>query len=215
MDNKLIELLQEKPIIVPKIIFNKYKKLNITEEELILLIYMINMGNKVTYNPELFSKELDINKYKVMELINSLFEKQIINVIVEKNSLNKTEEYIVFDLLYNKLIKEIIGVEEKTEEVGNDIFTIFEQELGRTISPMEYDMIKTWVTDYNKEIVVEALKEAVYNGVNSFRYIDKILSEWNKKGLKTKDDVIKDKNNYRNKKKENVEYFEYNWLEDE
>ncbi len=215
MDNKLIELLQEKPIIVPKIIFNKYKKLNITEEELILLIYMINMGNKVTYNPELFSKELDINKYKVMELINSLFEKQIINVIVEKNSLNKTEEYIVFDLLYNKLIKEIIGVEEKTEEVGNDIFTIFEQELGRTISPMEYDMIKTWVTNYNKEIVIEALKEAVYNGVNSFRYIDKILSEWNKKGLKTKDDVIRDKNNYRNKKKENVDYFEYNWLEEE
>ncbi len=215
MDNKLIELLQEKPIVVPKIIFNKYKKLNITEEELILLIYMINVGNKVTYNPELFSNELDINKYKAMELINSLFEKQIINIIVEKNQYNKTEEYIVFDLLYNKLIKEIIGVEEKTEEVGNDIFTIFEQELGRTISPMEYDMIKTWVTDYNKEIVVEALKEAVYNGVNSFRYIDKILSEWNKKGLKTKDDVIKDKNNYRNKKKENVEYFEYNWLEDE
>ena len=215
MDNKLLELLQEKPIVVPKIIFNKYKKLNITEEELILLIYMINVGNKVTYNPELFSNELDINKYKAMELINSLFEKQIINIIVEKNQYNKTEEYIVFDLLYNKLIKEIIGAEDKKEEVGNDIFTIFEQELGRTISPMEYDMIKTWVTDYNKEIVVEALKEAVYNGVNSFRYIDKILSEWNKKGLKTKDDVIKDKNNYRNKKKENVEYFEYNWLEDE
>ena len=215
MDNKLLELLQEKPIVVPKIIFNKYKKLNITEEELILLIYMINVGNKVTYNPELFSNELDINKYKAMELINSLFEKQIINIIVEKNQYNKTEEYIVFDLLYNKLIKEIIGIEDKKEEIGNDIFTIFEQELGRTISPMEYDMIKTWVTDYNKEIVVEALKEAVYNGVNSFRYIDKILSEWNKKGLKTKDDVIKDKNNYRNKKKENVEYFEYNWLEDE
>ena len=215
MDNKLLELLQEKPIVVPKIIFNKYKKLNITEEELILLIYMINIDSKVTYNPELFSKELDINKYKVMELINSLFEKQIINIVVEKNQYNKTEEYIVFDLLYNKLIKEIIGGEEKKEEIDNDIFTIFEQELGRTISPMEYDMIKTWVTDYNKEIVIEALKEAVYNGVNSFRYIDKILSEWNKKGIKTKDDVIRDKNNYRNKKKENVEYFEYNWLEDE
>ena len=215
MDDKLLELLQEKPIVIPKIIFNKYKKLNITEEELILLIYMINIDSKVTYNPELFSKELDINKYKVMELINSLFEKQIINIVVEKNQYNKTEEYIVFDLLYNKLIKEIIGGEEKKEEIDNDIFTIFEQELGRTISPMEYDMIKTWVTDYNKEIVIEALKEAVYNGVNSFRYIDKILSEWNKKGLKTKDDVIRDKNNYRNKKKENVEYFEYNWLEDE
>ena len=214
MDSKLIELLQEKPIIIPKIIFNKYKKLNITEEELILLIYMINIGNKVTYNPELFSKELDINKYKIMELINSLFEKQIINIVVEKNSINKTEEYIVFDLLYNKLIKDIIG-EEKEEEISNDIFTIFEQELGRTISPMEYDMIKTWIIDYNREILIEALKEAVYNGVNSFRYIDKILIEWHKKGLKTKEDVIKDKNNYRNKKKENVEYFEYNWLEDE
>jgi len=214
MDEKILELLQSKPIVIPRTIFKTYKKLNITEEELILLLFMIDMGNKLVYNPEYFTEELGINKYKVMELINDLYEKKIIDIVVEKNNLNKTEEYITLDLLYHKLINDILDKKEEIEVDNSDIFSIFENELGRTISPMEYDMIKGWITDFNKEVVIEALKEAVYNGVNNFRYIDKILFEWNKKGIKTKEDVIKDKNVYRTKK-EKVDYFEYNWLEDE
>lgn len=214
MDEKMLTLLQSKPIIIPRIIFKTYKKLNITEEELVLLLSMIDMGNKIVYNPEYFTSELGMNKYKVMELINDLYEKKIIDIVVEKNNLNKTEEYIMLDLLYHKLINDILDKKEEKEVDNSDIFSIFENEMGRTISPMEYDMIKGWLTDYNKDVVIEALKEAVYNGVNNFRYIDKILFEWNKKGIKTKEDVIKDKNVYR-AKKEKVDYFEYNWLEDE
>ena len=214
MDEKIITLLQEKPLVIPKIIFKTYKKLNITEEELILLLFMIDSGNKMIYNPEYFTEELGFNKYKVMELINDLYEKKIIDIIVEKNNLNKSEEYITLDLLYHKLVNDILDKQDDVEVDNSDIFSIFENEMGRTISPMEYDMVKGWITDYNKEVVIEALKEAVYNGVNNFRYIDKILFEWRKKGIKTKDDVIKDKNVYRTKK-EKVDYFEYNWLEEE
>jgi len=214
MDEKIITLLQEKPLVIPKIIFKTYKKLNITEEELILLLFMIDSGNKMIYNPEYFTEELGFNKYKVMELINDLYEKKIIDIIVEKNNLNKSEEYITLDLLYHKLVNDILDKQDDVEVDNSDIFSIFENEMGRTISPMEYDMVKGWITDYNKEVVIEALKEAVYNGVNNFRYIDKILFEWKKKGIKTKDDVIKDKNVYRTKK-EKVDYFEYNWLEEE
>ena len=214
MDEKIITLLQEKPLVIPKIIFKTYKKLNITEEELILLLFMIDSGNKMIYNPEYFTEELGFNKYKVMELINDLYEKKIIDIIVEKNNLNKSEEYISLDLLYHKLVNDILDKQDDVEVDNSDIFSIFENEMGRTISPMEYDMVKGWITDYNKEVVIEALKEAVYNGVNNFRYIDKILFEWKKKGIKTKDDVIKDKNVYRTKK-EKVDYFEYNWLEEE
>jgi len=214
MDEKIITLLQEKPLVIPKIIFKTYKKLNITEEELILLLFMIDSGNKMIYNPEYFTEELGFNKYKVMELINDLYVKKIIDIIVEKNNLNKSEEYITLDLLYHKLVNDILDKQDDVEVDNSDIFSIFENEMGRTISPMEYDMVKGWITDYNKEVVIEALKEAVYNGVNNFRYIDKILFEWKKKGIKTKDDVIKDKNVYRTKK-EKVDYFEYNWLEEE
>ena len=56
---------------------------------------------------------------------------------------------------------------------------------------MQYEIIKAWIEEkkYSEEIIIGALKEAVYNGVSNFRYIDKILYEWSKKGIKTMNDV--------------------------
>ena len=214
MDEKIISLMTERPVIIPRIIFNNYKRLNITEEELVILIFIIDLGNKIRYNPDIFVNELNIEKFKVMELINSLYEKKLINIIVEKNEFNKTEEFILLDLLYNKILN--LFKETKDNNIENtDIFSIFESEFGRTLSPMEYEIIKGWVSEtFSYELIVEALKEAVYNQVTNLNYIDKILYEWKKKGIKTKEDIIKDKNNYRANKPKPSEVFDYNWLED-
>lgn len=215
MDEKILNLMMDKPIIIPRIIFNNYKRLNITSEELIVLIFLIDMGNKIRYNPDIFVSELNMEKYKVMEIFNSLSEKKLITITVEKNSFNKSEEYISLDLFYNKILN--LFKEIKDDNIENtDIFSIFENEFGRTISPMEYEIIKGWVNDkFSYELILEALKEAIYNNVTSLSYIDRILYEWNRKGIKSKEDVIKDKNNYRSNKKKNKEVFDYNWLDDE
>ena len=189
-----------------------------TEEELIVLIFIIDLGNKIVYNPDIFVKELNIEKYKVMEILNNLSEKKIITISVEKNSSNnKREEYISLELLYSKILN--LFKETKTKSIDtSDIFSVFEKEFGRTLSPMEYEIIKGWINDekFSYEIIVEALKEATYNNVNSLSYIERILYDWSKKGIKTKEDVIKDKSNFRNnRKKTNKEIFDYNWLEDE
>ena len=55
------------------------------------------------------------------------------------------------------------------------------------------------------------LKEAVFNGVNNLRYIDKIIREWSKKGIKTEEDVINDRKKFQTKKS-NKELFDYDWL---
>ena len=74
---------------------------------------------------------------------------------------------------------------------------------------MEYNIIGEWLDgNYTEEIIEEALKEAIYNGVTNLKYIDKILSEWRKKGIKEKSD-IKTKNKPKKTKKE---VFEYDWL---
>ena len=217
MDEKIIKLLQEKPIVIPKILFNNYKKLNIKEEELIIIIFILNISPKIKYNPTTFVEELNIDKYKVMEIINNLMEKGLLNIDLIINSKNVKEEYLSLEPLFNKLLNLIIEKEEQI--IDNDIFSIFEQELGRPLSPMEYEMIKEWINNkISQELIIEALREAVMNGVNSFRYIDKVLYAWNKKGYKTKKDIIKDKEQrYSKKEKETkkIEIFDYNWLEDE
>lgn len=216
MNSKIIELLKEKPLIIPKKLFLNYKKLNITEEELIVLIFVINIGDKIIYNPQMIVDSLSIDKYKVMDILNNLASKNIINIKLEKNSRGISEEYIYTDTLYNKLFNIIIEEKKEINIDNTDMFTLFEKELGRTLSPMECEIIKEWLSsDYTEELIKEALKEAIYNNVRNLKYIDRILYTWKNKGLNTKEDVIKDKQNYRKPKEELKDIFDYNWLEDE
>ena len=80
---------------------------------------------------------------------------------------------------------------------------------------MEYEIISGWLDNgYTEELIALALKEATYNGVSNLRYIDKIIYEWGKKGIKTKEDVEKKKKQFKNNS-EKKEIFDYNWLDEE
>lgn len=216
MEN-LENILKMKPIVLPRFLFNYYIRLGITAEELIVLIFIIDIGDKVIYDPETISISLGMDKYKVMELLNNLNEKKIISITVEKNKEGKRAEYISLDLLYSKIMTILVGDKQEEKTLDNsDIFSIFESEFGRTISPMECQVIKGWIDDnFSHELIMEALKEAIYNGANSLRYIETVLYSWRKKGYKTKQDVIKGKAKIHENKKEEVEPFYYDWLNDD
>ena len=214
---ELERLLKEKPIILPRFLFNNYLRLGITSDELIILILIIDKGDKVVYNPESISNSIGLDKYKVMELLNNLNEKKIISITVEKNEEGKSEEYISLDLMYKKILGTMIDKESEVKTIDNsDIFSIFESEFGRTISSMECQIIKGWIDDnFSHELIMEALKEAIYNGVTSLRYIETILYNWRKKGYKNKKDIEEDKKKTRESKKEVKDVFYYDWLNDD
>ena len=213
--NEIENILKEKPIVLPRYLFNYYLRLGITPEELIILIFIMDKGNKVIYNPLELSEELGMDKFKVMELLNSLNEKKIISITVEKEN-NKSEVYISLELLYKKIANILIDKKEDKTLDNSDIFSIFEKEFGRTISSMECQIIKGWIDDgFSHELIMEALKEAIYNGVTSLRYIEKILYEWRKKGYKNKKDIQEAKEKYRESKKETKDYFFYDWINDD
>lgn len=212
MEDNLINLLKNKPLVLPKIFLSNYRKLNITDSELIIIMILYNNGNKIVYNPEEFAKCISSSKHEVMKLINSLIEKNIISIVIDRNN-RKSCEYISLELLYKKIFNIIIDKNsESEEEPTTNIFSIFESELGRTLSPMEYEQIKEWLTSgLSQELISSALKEAVLNGIGNFRYIDTILNDWRKKGYKNKEDVIKDREKYRSKKNK-VEVYDTDWL---
>ena len=210
--DKVKNLIKDRPLFIPRILLNNYKELGISDEELIIVILLMNLGDKVVYDPELFASEINGNKRNIMMLIDSLCDKNIISLVVEKSN-KKADEYLSLDMLYEKLGN--IALDKVDDPViDNSIFSIFENELGRTLSPMEYEKIKEWITSgHSKEMITLALKEAVLNGVSNLNYIDSILNTWKKKGYKGKEDILKDKENYRTKK-EKVEVFETDWLDD-
>ena len=154
------------------------------------------------------------NKKKVEKL-----EKNIIEVKLETNKKGKKEEYIYLNLLYRKLYGFIIGSNETVtseESSSQDIYLKFETEFGRTISPTEIELINEWLNNgFSKELIEEALKEAVFNNVRNLKYIDRILDAWKEKGIKTKNDIVKDKKNFRKTQIIKEPIYDYNWLEDE
>lgn len=208
--SQVIEILKSNNYQISKELLFNYKKLNITDTELILLIYLTNQSSNV-YNPKQISNDLGIELNNVLESINSLSEKNIIKIEMKKVN-NIRGEVINLDLLYERLAFSLQELEPTKE---TSIYDIFETEFGRTLSPMEFEIINGWVDNgYSEELIVLALKEATYNGVSNLRYIDKIIYEWGKKGIKTKEDVEKNRRQFKNNNTNNKELFEYDWLND-
>jgi DNA replication protein len=77
----------------------------------------------------------------------------------------------------------------KTQEITpkKDVFSVIEIEFGRPLTPMELETITGWleVDRYKEELVLAALKEAVFAGKLHFRYIDRILLEWSRNQVTT------------------------------
>jgi len=208
---QIIELLKSINYQVSEVLLFNYKNINITDKELIILIYLINQKENI-YNPKQISNDLKMELNLVFEEINSLCEKNIIKI--EMKRINKVlNETINLDLLYEKLAFSLNQVEEKED---TNLYSIFEIEFGRTLSPMEYEIINSWKdSGYSDELIILALKEATYNGVSNLRYIDKIIYEWSKKGIKNKDDVEKNRKQFKTNNTAKKELFDYDWLNNE
>lgn len=207
MTGKIIDLFKEGSVVFPKLLLTRYKKLKLTELETIFLIYLTTNNE---FDPERIAKDLDMEVFKVLELISSLTKKDIIKLESVSNN-KKIEEYFSLDELYNKLA--LLFIEDKEDkEIDVTIYDKFEKEFGRTLSPKEYEIIGAWLDDgFLEETIDLALKEAIFNGVTNLRYIDKILFEWKKKGIKTKADLDKSNKTFRNNKPKR-EVFDYDWL---
>lgn len=187
--------------------------LNLTLNEFLFLLYFENSDDLIL-DIDLITKKLKISTESILEAFNSLLAKKLITLVNEKNTDGKRYDKIVLDNFYNA-IKETKRAEAKGK-LKDDIFSIFEKEFKRPLSSMEIEIIKAWLEKlYSEELILAGLKEAIYNGATNIRYIDTILHEWHKKGFKTKEDVDNYLNNkYDNKKLEETNLFEYNWLDD-
>lgn len=214
-----MELLRDKMFFIPSSVFRNMGKLGITGDEVLVLIFIINMGPRVLYDPEMISKGTGINRIRVLEVINGLISKGILAIVVKKNgSSKKMEEFISTDLFYEKMRSVLLGGTNRAngkKEEQTDLFSMFEKEFGRTLSSMEYEIIRGWVSDdMPRDLVREALREATYNGVSNLRYIEKIILDWKKRGYKSVKDIERARERYK-KKNGNGDVFDYNWLDDE
>lgn len=219
MKENIKKVLRSKKFVVTNVLTKLAYEKQLSLNEFLVLIYLDN-DYSGGFEVELISKTLGMDANATMEAFYSLMNKGLVSLDSVKDIDSKLNEVVNLDKVYEEASEEIN--QNSQEETKEDIFKIFEKELGRTISSMELELINGWILSGTpEELILGALKEAVYNGVSNFRYIDKIIYEWEKKGFKKMEDVnnhlksrreMKDKNSALTKKEQEI--LEYDWLDD-
>ena len=213
----LLNIIKSDNIVIPLYIYKEFPKLNVDYETFIFLMFLYSKGNKIPFDINRLSEEFFTDNKKIMQYVSNLQNSKLIDIKVIKNDRNISEEYIYLDYFYEKISLCLVNNEvvDKKEEEKNDIFDILQKDVGLQLSFVEVEIVKAW--NYDKEVIKEAINEAVKNKVASIRYIDKVLYSWAKKGIKTKEDVEKNRKSFRAKeeKQEKIDVFDYDWMEDD
>ena len=192
---------------------------DLTLKDFLVFLKLLNTSCEC-FDCSKMAKTLGLTEEDVMTSFNNLIIKGIIEYKPVKEN-GKIKEVISLDKFYNNVALKLNN--QNKIDISNNIYDIFQKELVRSLSPTEYEYINNWLEKgLTEDLIIGALKEAVLSGVKSFRYIDRVLFDWQEKGYRSMNDVeISKKKNTKVSEKinqdnnSNEEYFDYDWLNDD
>jgi DNA replication protein len=229
---KLVQWFEQGSISIPKILIINYKKLGLNEEEFILLIQVltfIESGNSFPTPTELANR-MTLSVTSCTEVLRKLLQRGFLGITEESDENGIMYEKYSLHPLWEKvvqlfLVEDINQDNKKIEQEEVDLYTIFEKEFGRPLSPFECESLSMWIDQdhHDPTIIKAALREAVMSGKLNFRYIDRILFEWKKNGIRTIEQAHSHSKKFRQhqtkpKQEDNQKGYQrsipfYNWLE--
>lgn len=215
-------LLNQLPI--PIKLLTNYTSLGLNEKELMILlqIHRFLQENNDFPTPYEISSYLTIDEKECANLLRKLIQKNLLSINQHKNEENQLSEAYSLDPLWEKVYS--TNEIPKNEETDGTIFILFEQEFGRPLSPFEIETINAWLDEDEiaPSLIKAGLRESVLMGKLNFKYIDRILRDWKKKGIHSVEEARNASRDFHNKqtsKQENTKKrdtsFYYNWLEGE
>ncbi|WP_430534137.1 DnaD domain-containing protein [Listeria rocourtiae] len=195
MDNKIMQKwLNAGNVTLSQVLVENYAKIGMDEQEFVIIIQLHSFLEKGIYFPSMeeIAERTTLSTEKAFRIIQALVNKRFISIKqVNEGEQVFTESYTLDPLLeklmifFENMYQEQNVVFQEIEQMS--LYSQFEQEFGRPLSPMEAEMLSAWIDqDFNSpELIREALKEAVLSQKLSFRYMDRILLNWNRKNIKT------------------------------
>lgn len=200
--------MQAGGVSIPAMLLKYYKKMKLSETEVMLLIHLMAFrdkeGKEFPTLEELQSR-MSASPESVIKALQRLLKEELLQIDeeIDPESGILSEAYNLAPL-YRKLssawTKDAAAAKAVASGAGKsapartradanagDIFSVFEKEFARPLTPMECETITQWLDrdGYPEELILFALKEAVFAGVVHFRYVDRILLEWSRNRVQT------------------------------
>ncbi|EJI6714405.1 DnaD domain-containing protein [Listeria innocua] len=190
--------MAEGQVTLPQVLVKNYAAIGLNENELVLLLQIQSFAAEAEFFPsmEMLTDRTTLRLEDTIKTMDSLLKKGVVAIEQSKdNSLMISEQYNL-EPLWGKLVAFYENIEadnrqDQEVEQQTNLYSLFEAEFGRPLSPMEAEMLSAWVDQdrTSPDLIKEALKEAVISQKLNFRYIDRILLNWSKQGVKTIDDA--------------------------
>jgi DNA replication protein len=206
-------------ISVPGLFLRSYARMGLSETEAMLLIHlMYYSSNEGTLfpTPEQMASRMSTSPDRVLSAIERFVRDGFVTIEDVNDMTGIRGERYDLTPLYHKLVTawDPEADEERASSVFSsdptpvhkisraapretaaarrkDLFTVFESEFARPLSPIEYETIVNWLDQdqYSDSLIMTALKEAVFAGKVHFRYIDRILIEWQRNRIATPEEA--------------------------
>lgn len=212
-----------KGIWIPKEVWES-KELTLQQKVMLVEIDSLDNEKGCYASNKYFSEFFGISSGRVSQVINELIDKGYLNAeyIKEDNQIlgrilkiqsppypvkvfrKLNRGYLENDEGGIKYSKE--GYLENDEDNNiiynninnnNNIYDFLQKELGRTLSSTEIEKVKEWE---DNELTRYAVKVAILNGAYTINYIDAIIYNWQKLGIKSVSQAQEETKRHRDKK---------------
>ncbi|SFP42800.1 DnaD domain-containing protein [Salibacterium halotolerans] len=224
-----LHLLQYGTTPVSNLLFDYYACIGLNEKEMMMLlhIYRFIEDHHPFPTPGELSERMAITDDECSSLLRTLINNGFLDM--HKNEDDNQVMYETFSLepLFRRIVEAFYRPAEdlRTEAEGEgELYQLFEQEFARPLSPMEYETISVWMDQdkYSADLIKAALHESVLSGKLNLRYIDRILFEWYKNGIRTKQEAKAHSDRFRKStssagkasKEKLPDYPNINWLDE-
>ncbi len=170
-------------VTFPRVLFTSLKDygLSISESFVLLQLWHLIYHEKRLISDEDLVEALSSDEHEILEILAGLITKNCIGYSEKNGKMTYNLEPLINSIFNDESSVKLIPVGK------GKVFASFESEFKRPLSPIEIDLIDEWleIKEYPEDMIFEVLKVAVSNAKLSFKYIDHILIDWAKKGVKT------------------------------
>ncbi|MBJ6363577.1 DnaD domain protein [Paenibacillus sp. MAHUQ-46] len=209
--------MQEGGVYTPLLLLQTYHELGLTDTELLLLIQLMGFKQAEGVDfptPEQLGQRMGKTTQEIGQLLRRLMKEGMLMIDEHRDPVSgmQWERYNwsgwmdqAVELYLSRSRADTLESTPNRENEASppvpeiNLYTLFEQEFGRPLSPMELDMISGWLDEdkFSDDLIRFALKEAVFAGKLYFRYIDRILLEWGRNRITNVDEARTHTQKYR------------------
>lgn len=180
----MIEKIFEEGLLNYRKLIMKYQQqLNLNAEEILIITKLLSFAEKKRFNlsTNTLARQTSLKMTEAGEVVNSLFEKQLIFIYFERKSDDKVGEMFSLRPLFDKItqiFQDEIKIKKESQNLTDIEYTIksLEKAFLKPLSPNQLEIVRQWYeNDFSKHQIEQAIEVTLKHNRKTVQYVDRVL----------------------------------------